>query len=445
MIMEELRAKFIKAAVWHGTLDEAQAILSAHPAIAGDDIYTAALVGDDARVCDFIARDPASVTAKGAPLEWDALTHLCFSKYLRLDRSRSDGFVSAARALLDAGADANTGFFDATHQPKPEWESALYGAAGVAHHAGLTRLLIEHGADPNDEEVPYHSPETYDNGAIKVLLESGKLTDDSLAMMLLRKADWHDYHGMKLLLEQGANPNSMTRWGYTALHQALRRDNHLDNIELLLDHDADPAQPSRVEGLSAISLAAWRGRGDVLELLEKRGVPIALKGLERLIAACARADADTVRSIAADDPKLVSELALKGGVALAQFAGGGNTSGIAWLLDLGIDVDARFVEGDGYFGTAGNSTALHVAAWRMRPSTLKLLIARGAAVNAVDGRGRTPLALAVRACVDSYWAERRTPESVEALLDAGASLDGVKYPSGYAEVDALLAQYGARS
>ena len=115
----------------------------------------------------------ASATAKSGPLGWDALTHLCFSKFLRLDKTRSDSFVSAATALLDAGASANTGFFEMEHQPKPEWESALYGAAGVAHHAALTRLLLERGADPNDNEVPYHTPETYDNDALKVLVESG--------------------------------------------------------------------------------------------------------------------------------------------------------------------------------------------------------------------------------------------------------------------------------
>ncbi len=65
-------------------------------------------------------------------------------------------------------------------------------------------------------------------------------------------------------------------------------------------------------------------------------------------------------------------------------------------------------------------------------------------IDAADGKGRTPLALAVRACVDSYWVDRRSPESVEALLRAGASMNGVAFPSGYAEVDELLRRYGAR-
>jgi hypothetical protein len=76
-----------------------------------------------------------------------------------------------------------------------------------------------------------------------------------------------------------------------------------------------------------------------------------------------------------------------------------------------------------------------------RPSP-KLLIERGAPVDVPDGKGRTPLAIAVRACVDSYWTEMRSPDSVDALLRAGASVGGVRFPSGYAEVDELLRQYG---
>ena len=114
------------------------------------------------------------------------------------------------------------------------------------------------------------------------------------------------------------------------------------------------------------------------------------------------------------------------------------------LLELGIPISSLY-EGDGYFNIARQSTALHVAAWRAHPSVVKLLIQRGGDVNALDGRGRTPLALAVRACVDSYWQARRTPESVEALLEAGASVSGTKFPCGYAAVDGLLESHGAKS
>ena len=436
-------SQFIETSVWHGSLDQAQAILAAHPEIARRSIHAAAILGDDVTVRRFLALDPANATAEGGPHGWDALTHLCFSKYLRLDRARSDGFVRAATALLDAGASANTGFYDESHQPQPEFESALYAAAGVAHHPELTRLLLERGADPNDGEVAYHAPESDDNAALKVLVETGKLTDDSLATMLLRKADWHDYEGIKWLLEHGADPNRMTHWHLTALHQALRRDNALENIEVMLDHGADPKIENRWNGKSAVSIAARRGRGDVLDLFERRGIPVELHGVERLIAACARNDAAGVRSLAEREPRLVSDLRAEGGKLLGEFAGNGNTAGVGNLLDLGMDVRALHKEGDGYFGVAKDSTALHVAAWRARHATVKLLLERGAPVNVRDGEGRTPLALAVRACVDSYWKDRRSPESVRALLQGGASVNGVGFPSGYTDVDELLKSHGA--
>jgi ankyrin repeat protein len=429
-----------------GTLARADSIRAAHPDIARASIHAAAVLGDDAAVERHLAGDPAGATAKGGPHGWDPLTHLCFSRYLRLDRERSNGFVRAARVLLDAGASANTGWFEPNHAPRPEWESAIYGAAGVARHAELTRLLLERGADPNDEETPYHAPEGYDNDALKVLLDSGKLTADSLTTILLRKTDWHDLDGVRLLLGRGADPNRVTRWGRTALQNAVLRDNHIAIIEALLDAGGDPllvgahpfGGPPASSGMSAVAMAARRGRADVLDALARRDIPVALEGVDRLIAACARDDAAAVRAIAEGAPELVTELLGEGGTLLAEFAGVGNTDGVGRLLDLGIDVASPYVFGDGYFGIAPMSTALHVAAWRAHPATVRLLIERDAPVDARDGHGRTPIALAVRACVDSYWTHRRTPESVKALLGAGASPAEADFPSGYTEVDDLL-------
>ena len=90
---EDPRNAFINASVWHGSLDGALAILTAHPEVGSSDIHTAAILGDDRAVARFIAQAPANATAKGGPRNWDALTHLCFSKFLRLDGARSEGFL----------------------------------------------------------------------------------------------------------------------------------------------------------------------------------------------------------------------------------------------------------------------------------------------------------------------------------------------------------------
>jgi ankyrin repeat protein len=434
-----------------GTLEYAQLILARYPHVATANIHTAAILADEPTVKKLLIQNPKDATNTGGPHNWDALTHLSFSRYLRLDPSRSDAFVNTARTLLDAGASANTGWYEMIDHPnlRPEFESAIYGAAGIAQHPGLTQLLLDRGADPNDEETPYHVVETYDNTVLKIMLASGKFNESSLNTVLLRKADWHDEHGIQLALEHGANPNFMTRWGFTALHQSLRRDNGLIITQLLLNHGADPTLKSTREGKSAIDIATHRGRGDVLDELEHRNIFLnrqdAPQGIDRLIAACAQNKIETIHTLTQTEPHLIPELIAQGGTLLAQFAGNANTDGVRNLLDFGIDVAALYKEGDPYFDIATDSTALHVAAWRAWPQAVKLLITRGAPINARDAKNRTALQLAIKATVDSYWRDRRTPESIQALLEAGASTAGIELPTGYDEADILLRQYSSQT
>src|ERR1700727_770706 len=143
-------ASFIEAAIWFGPIDRAEKILASYPQIAQSSIHVAAILGDDATVRRFIALDPVNATLKTKPFGGDALVYLCLSKYLRRDKKRSAGFLQAATALLDAGASPNTGFMSTGDYP--DFESTLYGAAAVANHADLTRLLLKRGGDPNDVE-----------------------------------------------------------------------------------------------------------------------------------------------------------------------------------------------------------------------------------------------------------------------------------------------------
>jgi ankyrin repeat protein len=414
--MTDARTAFIQAATWHGDLEDAEVQLHRHPELRSSDIHTAAILGDAAAVERFLAGDRGSVKAKSPPYGGSALVYLTLSKYLRHEPGRTPAFLRAATALLDAGADPNEGFWTAGQHP--EHETPLYGAAGVAHNPELTRLLLERGANPNDPEAVYHSPETHDIRAMQVLVETGQLTPENLALMLIRKHDWHDYEGVKYLLGRDVDPNHQWGRGNIPIHHAVARDNSSDIIALLLDHGADPR--TRKDGATAIERAARRGRGDLLRLFRERGFPIELQGVDRLIAACALDDAATIAEIREREPRAVSELLAHGAKLLAEFAATWNTAGVRHLLDLGVPVNALY-DGDGYFDIAKNSTALHVAAWQSRPDLVQLLVARGADVEAKDAKGRTPLVLAHKARVDSYWMERATPEPERILRQAGAT------------------------
>ena len=436
MTTAELRTQFLEAAMWHGQLDKANSMLAAHPELARSDIHVAAVLGDEHAVREFLVADPAAVRRTSPPWNGDALTYLGLSKYLRLDKARSDSFVRTATALLDAGADPNAGFWN-----KGEHETVLYGAAGVAHHGPLTRLLIERGADPNDPEVVYHTPENWDMDALRAVVETGRPTRESLSLMLIRKHDWHHTEGVQYLLEHGADPNFVGRRWLTPLQHAIQRDNDLPIIELLIDHGADFGVSNPELPTSALAMAARRGRGDILKLAARRGRSVDLDGVEAVLAACALGDDVKTKELATVHRNAVQDLVSDGGQVLAEFAGNDNTRGVGLLLDLGIPVNARFAAGDGYWGVAKESTALHVAAWRACHATAKLLIGRGADVNARDAKGNSPIMMAIKACVDSYWTEWRSPDTVAALLAAGASTDGAPEKSGYDEVDALLARH----
>ncbi|SKB80295.1 ankyrin repeat domain-containing protein [Dyadobacter psychrophilus] len=433
---EDMQAAFIRAAIWHGSLTEADSMLALYPELAGMSIHTAAILGDAPVVRDFISADPTLIDSTAGPYGGNALVYCCMSKYLRLNKEKGTSFLETARILLDAGADPNSGFW--TKGAYPEFETALYGAAGIAHHADLTKLLLAYGGDPNDIEAVYHSPETYENDAMITLVETGKITTENLVLMLIRKHDLHDYQGVKYLLEKGVDPNG--RWSYTSpFHHALMRCNHIGIISLSLDYGADPALVC--QDLSAAARAAREGRNDVLSELQKRGLTYRLEGVDRLIEACAFGDKTLAQNILQQDPSLLPDLMSIAGTLLAKFSGAGNVEGVRLLLDLGVTVDTPFEEGDGYFEIPKRSLAIHVAAWRAQHDVVQLLIERGSPIDIPDTKGRTPLQLAIKASVDSYWTDRRSPKSAEMLLNAGVKFDQALLPTGYEELDKLLLKF----
>jgi ankyrin repeat protein len=420
-----------------GSLDDARAILAADPSLGEQSIHAAAVVGNLPAVERFLTADPALTTTASGPHGWDPLTWCCFSRFFRDDLERRPAFRAIAVRLLDAGADVHTGFFDPTHGPTPTRETVLYAAAGIAFDAPLTQLLLDRGADPNDDEVPYHAAESYDHAVLDVLLASDTLNAGSLTTLLLRKADWHDAPGVDKLLVHGVDPNESGRWPWSPLYQAVRRDNDLRIIRAMLDHGGDVRR--EFDGRSIAAHAAMRGRGDVLRELRTRGSLPMFTGADAVLAACALDDRAMLTEALEREPASAQLVLAHGALVLRQFASIGNADGLAMLLSLGIPVDAVDWGSDGYHDVPPQSTALHVAAWRGRHDAVALLLTRGAKANALDGKSRTPLERAIAAATASHWTGRRGPESVAALLQHGADPRAVVVPTGYDAIDALLA------
>jgi len=355
-----------------GTLDDARGMLQADVTLVDRSIYAAAVWGNAVGVQRWLARNPALATTPGGPNDWDALTWCCFSRWLRDEPVRSADFVTVARALIDAGASANTGFTDEQHGPNTQFESALYGAAGVAFCAPLTALLFHHGADPNDEDVPYHAAEHYAHDVVTELLRAPvPLTRDSLATLLLRKCDWHDLQGVEQLLRHGADPNHPGLWPFTPLMQALRRDNDLAIIEALLDAGADAART--LNGASATLLAAWHGRTDAMQLFAERGVELPHEGLDAVAVDVALGDTIGVRARLAADLEVREAFMQRLPEFLCRCAGNGSLAPLSVLLQVAPSPEVRWAVGDGYWQIPPNSSALDVAVRRKQAAAERLI------------------------------------------------------------------------
>src|SRR5207245_2166775 len=93
---------------------------------------------------------------------------------------------------------------------------------------------------------------------------------------------------------------------------------------------------------------------------------------------------------------------------------------------------------------AGANTGLnafHWAANRGQLDTVKLLLERKASLEIKSMYGGTVLGTAVWSAINEPRADHLA--IIEALIAAGAKLDGAGYPTGNERVDEVLRRYGA--
>ena len=372
---------FVLAAT-DGRRGRAEAMLEARPELA-EEAWAGLVLG---RRWDGDPNEP------GGPRGWPPLNYACQSVFT------PRGLV---RELLERGADPNSTY---TNEYGPM--TALYGAAGVVHDPETTRLLLEHGADPDDNESVYHSTEADSTECLRLLLEHGARTRGTNALAHALDDDREEH--VRLLLEHGADANE----GSLVAH-AVRRGRGPAFVRLLAEHGADVDRPGGETWRGAVPVrtpyqhAVLRNRDDVAAELERLGASTEVSDGDRAVAAVARGERATLPpELDVDQQEVLILAALRGQVEAVVEAVGVGFAGVV--------------------GGSPTATLLHHAAWFGEVDVVRRLRALGAAASAgSDAELTSPLGWAVHR---SRFGGEPAPDLVpiaELLVEAGAQADPV--------------------
>jgi ankyrin repeat protein len=331
------------------------------------------------------------------------------------------GEAAGVRALLSRGANVNatepghhqTALMWAAAQSQPRAVAALLeGGADVhARSRSYTQTVTSEVTQrAGREELNYTVPRggstpllfaarSGDAESARLLIDAGADVNDTLpdgASALVVAAHSGHTGAATLLLEKGADPNA-AGVGYTALHAAVLRSD-LNLVEVLLAHKANP-NAQITKGMPV------RRTSQDFEL------PKTLMGATPYLLAAKFLEADIMRALAAGgaDTRLPMN---DGATPLLAAAGmgivaptqderrGTNRRGLA-IIDGGkIEPDTRVVEtvatalslGSDINGTnPAGETALHIASAQGYDAVVRLLVERGADLNARNAKGLTPL------------------------------------------------------
>jgi ankyrin repeat protein len=395
-------------AACQGRPSEVGSLLSRHMDLIRADPWAASAAGEGEAVTGHLSRDASLARKPGGPIARTPLQYLCSSNLLR-DPARVPGFLRAARALLAAGADANARMTDT---PKDHPNTQLYGTLACPE---LMRILLDAGADPNDNQTLYSATEQADFTCMAMLLEHPRLDRAWASYCLLHMLDFDSVEGVRLFLRAGVDVNGpFDSNKETALVKAVRRPGaSVEIVRLLLAHGADPSQRNEV-GASPYALARRAGNREIAELLHRDGDEESLPPSEEFIAACGDADAARAARIAREHPGLTESLTPLQLRALLQFAMSKRNDSVRIMLDAGVPVGASDDK---------NQTALHGAAFSANLELIDELIARGAPLDVHDTNYHaTPLDHAVAGSLYANDPKADHVAALEKLIAAGSPL-----------------------
>ena len=437
-----LAGAFVVASI-RGPIEEAARLLAENPELASFGVITALVLGDVDFVRAELERDPAIARERDPSSGWTAMQAVCSSRWHAVDPARAEGLAATARLLLDAGADVGAA---SGGRGRGRWSPlrCVVASANVGSvNEPVLRLVLEHGARPDDHDVYLAAFAGEDHRCLRLLLEyadADALAGNALAGVIGAR----DLEGVRLVLEAGADPrrylSDHEEPHGSALYDAIVHRVGLETVERLLARGADPATPG-VDGVTPFRLALASGQTELASLLARYGAADDSTTADRLLSAARRGEEAVARSLLEADPGLVARMSGEERGAVVRAAEAGDAGAVELMLDLGLPIDARGEDG---------ATPLHAAAFAGSLGVVRLLIARGADLEAVDSSFQsTPLDWAA---VGSGLRPDTAPDPdwlgcARALLEAGASTAGIeltpggaKAPSG--EVAGLLRGWG---
>lgn len=318
---------------------------------------------------------PQSISPLCAPIDLDAQTESNHDTALTL--ACHGGHSELVSLLLSKGADIE-------HRDKKGFTPLILAA--TAGHVEVVELLLDHGADMEAQS------------------ERTKDTPLSLACSGGR------YEVVELLLSRGANKEHRNVSDYTPLSLAAS-GGYVNIIKLLLSHGAEiNSRTGSKLGISPLMLAAMNGHTAAVKLLLDMGsdinAQIETNRNTALTLACFQGRHEVV-SLLVDRKANIEHRAKTGLTPLMEAASGGYVEVGRVLLDKGADVNAPPVP-------SSRDTALTIAADKGHYRFVELLLTRGAAVDVKNKKGNSPLWLA---CNGGHL------DVVQLLVSAGADID----------------------
>ncbi|MCC7123890.1 MAG: ankyrin repeat domain-containing protein [Acidobacteria bacterium] len=285
--------------------------------------------------------------------------------------------------------------------------SPLIIAVRDRDHAAVRALIVK-GADVNaplgDGATALHwAVHVDDDALVTALLAAGARVDapnDLGVTPLLLAAGNGNASIAAALLAAGANPNAASAAGVTPL-MAAARVGAVDVATALLAKGAAVNAVEQGRSQSALMWAASRRHPAMVRLLLAHGADVHARTAVRPLTVMLDQGPRRIVKTSRQDAHRVES----GGSSALHFAAqAGDVESAAMLLDAGAAIDAPSADG---------RSPLVLAVFDGQPTVARLLIARGANVNAA-GAGYTALHAAVL---------RGDMDTVRALLDAGANVN----------------------